>query len=118
MSRTAVIQSARGRLAKADENLLVLYLKEINKVRLLTREEEQTLAREAAQGSTAAKEKLVRANLRFVVNIAKKYQHKGFPWRTSSAKATSACSAPSTGSTWRRATTSFPTRCGGSARPS
>jgi RNA polymerase primary sigma factor len=78
MSRTAVIPSAR-KSAKADENLLVLYLREINKVGLLSREDEQTLAREAAKGSTTAKEKLVQANLRFVVNIAKKYQRRGLP---------------------------------------
>ena len=78
MSRAATVQSAR-KSSKADENLLVLYLKEINKVRLLTRTEEQTLAREAAKGSEVAKEKLVRANLRFVVNIAKKYQRRGLP---------------------------------------
>ena len=65
--------------SRADENLLALYLKEINKVKLLTRTEEETLARAAAAGSHDAKEKLVRANLRFVVNIAKKYQRRGLP---------------------------------------
>jgi len=78
MSRTATIVTSR-KASRADENLLALYLKEINKVKLLTRTEEQTLARAAAKGSQAAKEKLVRANLRFVVNIAKKYQRRGLP---------------------------------------
>jgi RNA polymerase primary sigma factor len=68
-----------GRTARAEENLLALYLKDINRVPLLTRKEEETLARQVAQGSQVAKEKLVQANLRFVVNTAKKYQHKGLP---------------------------------------
>jgi len=78
MSNAATNLTVR-KASKADENLLVLYLKEINKVRLLTRTEEEMLAREAARGSVTAKEKLVRANLRFVVNIAKKYQRRGLP---------------------------------------
>ncbi|HYW82211.1 MAG: RNA polymerase sigma factor RpoD/SigA [Spirochaetia bacterium] len=67
------------RLAGEDDNLLSLYLKDINRVSLLTRSEEESLAREAVRGNTAAKERLIRANLRFVVNVAKKYQHKGLP---------------------------------------
>jgi RNA polymerase primary sigma factor len=78
MARTETIQSTR-KATWADENLLALYLKEINKVRLLTRQEEEALARAAAAGNRSAKEKLVRANLRFVVNIAKKYQRRGLP---------------------------------------
>mgnify|MGYP000219496369 CR=1 FL=1 len=62
-----------------DENILSIYLKEINKIPLLTREEEDYYARRAAAGEQSAKEMLVRANLRFVVNVAKKYQNQGLP---------------------------------------
>ncbi len=64
---------------KEDENILSIYLKEINKIPLLSREEEDRYAREAAKGDSRAKEKLIRANLRFVVNVAKKYQNQGLP---------------------------------------
>jgi RNA polymerase primary sigma factor len=67
------------RITRADENVLSLYLKEINKVPLLTRQEEEALARAAAKGEQSAKDKLIRANLRFVVNVAKKYQNQGLP---------------------------------------
>ena len=62
-----------------DENSLAMYLDEINHIPLLTREEETTYAREAAKGNIAARNKLVNANLRFVVNVAKKYQGQGMP---------------------------------------
>jgi RNA polymerase primary sigma factor len=65
--------------SRTGENLLLLYLKDINRIPLLSRSEEETLAREATRGNPVAKEKLIRANLRFVVNIAKKYQHRGLP---------------------------------------
>ena len=51
-----------------EENILSLYLKEINKIPLLTREEEDTIARKAVKGDKAAQDRLVKANLRFVVN--------------------------------------------------
>jgi RNA polymerase primary sigma factor len=63
----------------SDENILSIYLKEINKVPLLTREAEQNYARRAAEGDKEAKNKLIQANLRFVVNVAKKYQNQGLP---------------------------------------
>ncbi len=53
------------------------YLEQINKIPLLSREEEDALARKAREGDEAAKQKLVQANLRFVVSIAKKYQTSG-----------------------------------------
>ena len=60
-----------------DESVLNMYLKEINKIPLLSREEETELALKAAAGDTNARNKIVNANLRFVVNVAKKYQNKG-----------------------------------------
>ncbi|MDR2246101.1 MAG: RNA polymerase sigma factor RpoD/SigA [Treponema sp.] len=63
----------------ADENILSIYLKEINKIPLLTREEEDAIARDAVKGNKAAQDRLVKANLRFVVNVAKKYQGQGIP---------------------------------------
>ncbi len=60
-----------------DANVLALYLKDINKVPLLTRDEEIDLAQKAQHGDRLAKDKIVKANLRFVVNVAKKYQNHG-----------------------------------------
>ena len=60
-----------------NDNVLALYLKDINKIPLLTREEENDLAVKAARGDEKAKHKIVNANLRFVVNVAKKYQNRG-----------------------------------------
>lgn len=62
-----------------EENVLSMYLKEINRIPLLTRQEEDDWARKAAQGEKAAKDVLVKSNLRFVVNVAKKYQNQGIP---------------------------------------
>lgn len=60
-----------------DENILAMYLKEINKIPMISHEEELELAVKAQAGDTAAKNKLVNSNLRFVVNVAKKYQNHG-----------------------------------------
>jgi RNA polymerase primary sigma factor len=73
------IQKNSSRTQVSDENILSMYLKEINRIPLLSREEEDVAAREAAQGNRAAQHKLVNANLRFVVNVAKKYQGQGLP---------------------------------------
>lgn len=64
-------------MMNSDDNILSMYLKDINKIPLLSREEEVELATRAAQGDKIAKDKIVQANLRFVVNVAKKYQNHG-----------------------------------------
>ena len=54
-----------------------MYLKEIGRVRLLTAEEEVSLARRIERGDRDAKRKLIEANLRLVVSIAKRYVGRG-----------------------------------------
>lgn len=54
-----------------------MYLKEIGKVRLLTADEEVTLAKRMEAGDEEAKKKLCEANLRLVVSIAKRYVGRG-----------------------------------------
>ena len=63
----------------SDNSVLSLYLRDINRIPLLTRDEEVDYATRARDGDQMAKEHLVRANLRFVVNVAKKYQNQGLP---------------------------------------
>lgn len=53
------------------------YFQEIGRVELLTPEEEVQLAIRIKQGDSAAFEKLTKANLRFVVSVAKQYQNQG-----------------------------------------
>ena len=55
------------------------YFQEIGKVELITPEEEIELASRIKKGDRMALEKLTKANLRFVVSVAKQYQNKGLP---------------------------------------
>ncbi len=59
------------------EDPVRMYLKEIGTVPLLTAEEEMELARRKQEGDPRAKEKLIEANLRLVVSIAKRYTGRG-----------------------------------------
>ncbi|MBX6316569.1 MAG: sigma-70 family RNA polymerase sigma factor [Isosphaeraceae bacterium] len=56
---------------------LETYLREINEMALLTAEEEKMLAHRIAQGDLQARDRMIRANLRLVVNIARGYVGKG-----------------------------------------
>ena len=53
------------------------YLQEISKIPMITPEEETTLHQRIKMGDQRALDKLVQANLRFVVSVAKQYQHQG-----------------------------------------
>jgi RNA polymerase primary sigma factor len=64
--------------ATSRENLRV-YLKEIEGIPLLTREQEGELARRVRAGDAAAKARLAEANLRLVVQIARRYLNRGLP---------------------------------------
>lgn len=57
------------------DSSLNYYLKEISKYRALSADEEQKLAKDADEGSFEAKQQLIQANLKLVVNIAKKIVH-------------------------------------------
>lgn len=58
---------------------LQLYLREIGQVKLLTPEEELALARRVKRGDAAAREHMIKANLRLVVKIARDYEGLGVP---------------------------------------
>jgi RNA polymerase primary sigma factor len=58
---------------------LETYLREINETALLTADEEKSLSRAITAGDAAARDRMVRANLRLVVNIARGYSGKGLP---------------------------------------
>lgn len=67
-----------GRNTGYDEsNILSMYLKEINQIPLLTEEEELDLAIRAKAGDEFARKRMIESNLRFVVNVSKKYQNQG-----------------------------------------
>ncbi|TCJ15727.1 sigma-70 family RNA polymerase sigma factor [Rubrobacter taiwanensis] len=63
--------------AVATGDSIRMYLAEIGRVRLLTHADEIRLARRIARGDKRAKDRLVEANLRLVVSIAKKYRNRG-----------------------------------------
>ena len=63
----------------AENGALSMYLKDIEKIPLIGRDEEYDLAIRAKNGDAAARERLVNGNLRFVVSIAKQFQGRGLP---------------------------------------
>jgi RNA polymerase primary sigma factor len=64
-------------ITNRESQSLEKYLQEIGKVELITPEEEVKLARRIKQGDQIALDRLTKANLRFVVSVAKQYQNQG-----------------------------------------
>ena len=71
------IESVLAQDGLAIDDPVRLYLKEIGKIELLTQDEEKELAIKMNAGDQAARDRLVEANLRLVVSIAKRYVNKG-----------------------------------------
>ncbi len=72
-----IVRPKRG--SSAVQSPLETYLREINETALLTADEEKSLSRAITAGDGAARDRMVRANLRLVVNIARGYTGKGLP---------------------------------------
>ncbi|KAF0221816.1 MAG: RNA polymerase primary sigma [Geobacteraceae bacterium] len=62
------------------DDAIKLYLREIQKTKLLTADEEKELARRIAKGEKSARDKMIESNLRLVVKIAKRYINRGLPF--------------------------------------
>lgn len=73
------MQKTTRRRTASVQNPLETYLREINETALLTAEDEKHLSNRISDGDMLARDRMVRANLRLVVNIARGYTGKGLP---------------------------------------
>jgi len=67
------------RFIDTSEDSISMYLKEVRKINILTHEEELEITKKIAEGDEKKIDELVKANLRFVISIAKEYQGQGIP---------------------------------------
>ena len=67
------------KIPEGEENNLRLYLNDVAESTPLSREREVELADRIKSGDRRARDEMIQANLRFVINVAKKYQNRGLP---------------------------------------
>ena len=78
-TKTRARRTVPAKRAGRVQSPLESYLKEINATPLLTADEEKSLARRIATGDMGARDHMIRANLRLVVNISRSYTNRGLP---------------------------------------
>jgi RNA polymerase primary sigma factor len=71
--------TAMKRSGACEQSSMGLYLRELRRIPLLSAEEEQACAQLAALGDEKARQRLIQANLRFVILVAKRYRSRGVP---------------------------------------
>ena len=103
-------------ITKRDGEILDKYLQEIGREEMLTPDQAVELARRIHEGNRNALDRLVRANLRFVVSVAKQYPNQGMALPDLINEATSDLSRRQRNSTRPAASSLSATPCGGYAR--
>lgn len=73
------MEAAEKRSAWESHSAYTLYLREVGQTKLLTPAEEVALAKRIKKGDDAAREQMIKANLRLVVKIAREFEHFGLP---------------------------------------
>ena len=76
MRQLTIVQAITNR---RESHTLKKYFTEVNNIPMITSDDEVELAKRIREGDEAALEKLVKANLRFVISVAKQYQSRGAP---------------------------------------
>lgn len=74
-----LVSAIPGDMPREVDSLLGLYMRDAGAVPLLTADEEVALAARIKKGDLAAREHMIRANLRFVIKIAREYENLGMP---------------------------------------
>jgi len=73
-------EEVRAAVVEHFDDAIKLYLREIQKTKLLTADEEKELAARISKGDKAARDRMITSNLRLVVKIAKRYMNRGLPF--------------------------------------